>query len=119
LASGTKLKHLDATILVKGISMTPSKAEVIVWLRKTGSFPALRRELLGLAGDEPNESTDYEGMVDFHWSFSHLADAERMASALTPLTSWPELVLLRLSNYDNLDRSVTYKDERVRRQGST
>jgi hypothetical protein len=90
-------------------------AEIIVWLRKTDSFPALRTELLGLAGDEPDESTDYQGMVDFHWSFALLADAERMASALTPLTSRPELVLLRLSNYDNLDRSVTYKDERVRR----
>jgi len=75
--------------------MTPGKAEVIVWLRKTDSFPVLRTELLGLAGDEPDESTDYQGMVDFHWSFSHVADAERMASALTPLTSWPELVLLR------------------------
>ena len=95
--------------------MQSRKAEIIVWLRKTDSFAALRTELLGLAGDEPDESTDYQGMVDFHWSFSHLADAERMASTLTPLTLWPELVLLRLSNYDNLDRSVTYKDERVRR----
>jgi hypothetical protein len=85
-----------------------SKAEIIVWLRKTDSFPALR-------SDEPDESTDYQGIVDFHWSFAFLADAERMASALTPLTSRPELVLLRLSNYDNLDRSGTYKDERVRR----
>ena len=41
-----------------------------------------------------------------------LADAERMAAALTPLTSRLELVLLRLSNYDNLDASVTFKDER-------
>jgi hypothetical protein len=95
--------------------MQSTKVEIIVWLRKTGSFPELRTKLLGVAGDEPDELTDYQGMVDFHWSFSHLADAERMASTLAPLTSWPELVLLRLSDYDNLDRSVTYKDERVRR----
>jgi hypothetical protein len=57
---------------------------VIVWLRKFDSFPGLRRELLDLGGDEPDESADYEGMVDFHWSFAHLADAERMASALAP-----------------------------------
>jgi len=36
-----------------------------------------------------------------------------MATALAPLTSRPELVLLRLSTYDNLDASVTFKDERL------
>ena len=57
----------------------------------------------------------YEGMVDFHWGFAHLIDAERMAAALSFLTSRPEIVLLRLSNYDDLDASVTYKDERSTR----
>jgi hypothetical protein len=95
--------------------MAPSKFDVIVWVRKTDSFPALRNELLRFAGNEPDESTGYEGMVDFHWGFAHLADAERMAAALSPFTSRPEVVLLRLSNYDNLDASVTYKDERVTR----
>jgi hypothetical protein len=87
--------------------------EVVAWLRVTDVFPTLRDELLALAGDEPDESTRYEGMVDFHWGFAKLVDAERMAAALTPLTSRPELVLLRLSNYDNLDASVTFKDERL------
>ncbi len=95
--------------------MTPSKFDVIVWVRKTDSFPALRNELLRFAGNEPDESTGYQGMVDFHWGFAHLADAERTAAALSPLTSRPEIVLLRLSNYDNLDASVTFKDERVAR----
>ena len=66
---------------------TSSKFEAITWLRETDAFPALRDELLALAGDEPDESTRYEGMVDFHWGFAKLADAERMAAALTPLTS--------------------------------
>jgi len=91
---------------------TSSKFEVIAWIRETDAFPALRDELLALAGEDPDESTRYEGMVDFHWGFAKLADAERMAAALTPFTSRPELVLLRLSNYDNLDMSVTFKDER-------
>jgi hypothetical protein len=95
--------------------MAAAKFDVIVWIRETDSFPALRNELLRLAGDEPDESTGYEGMVDFHWGFAHLADAERMAAALSPLASRPEIVLLRLSNYDNLDASVTYKDERLPR----
>lgn len=89
--------------------------EVIVWIRQTNAFPSLRDDLLALAGDEPDESTGYEGMVDFHWRFAHLTDAERMAAALTPLAARPEIVLLRLSNYENLDASVTYKDERVPR----
>ena len=92
--------------------MVAHKFDVVVWVRQTDSLPALRSELLRLARNEPDESTSYEGMVDFHWSFAHLADAERMAAALSPLTPRPEIVLLRLSNYDNLDASVTYKDER-------
>jgi hypothetical protein len=95
--------------------MAANKFDVIVWVRETDSLPALRNELLRLAANEPDESTSYEGMVDFHWGFSHLTDAERMAAALSPLTSRPEIVLLRLSNYDNLDASVTYKDERFTR----
>jgi len=92
--------------------MSLAKFDVIVWIRETDAFPALRDELLRLAGEEPDESTGYQGMVDFHWGFSHLADAERMAATLRPLTSRPEVVLLRLANYDNLDASLTYKDER-------
>jgi hypothetical protein len=95
--------------------MDMANFDVIVWVRKTESFPTLRDELLGLADDEPDESTGYEGMVDFHWGFTHLTEAERLATALSPLTSRPEVVLLRLSNYTNLDASVTYKDARVPR----
>ena len=62
---------------------------------------ALRNELLRLAGNEPDESTSYQGMVDFHWGFAHLADAERMAAALSQITSRSDIVLLRLSNCDN------------------
>ena len=93
--------------------MAANRFDVIVWVRETGSLPALRDELLRVAGNEPDESTSYDGMVDFHWGFAHLTDAERMAAALIPLTTRPEIVLLRLSNYDSLDASVTYKDERL------
>jgi hypothetical protein len=96
--------------------MILSKIDVIVWLRKTDSFPVLRSEVLRLAGNEPDESTDYEGMIDFHWGFADQADAIRMAVTLRPLTARTEVVLLRLSNYDNLYASVTYKDERVTRR---
>jgi hypothetical protein len=95
--------------------MATAKFDVIVWVRRTDAFRAVRDELVRLAGDDPDESTDYEGMVDFHWGFARLPEAEGLATALTSLVSRPEVVLLRLSNYDNLDASVTYKDERLPR----
>ena len=55
-----------------------------VWVRKTDTFPALRNELLRLAGNKPDESSTYQGMVDLHWRFTHLVDAQRMAAALSP-----------------------------------
>ena len=67
--------------------MATDKFDVIVWVRETDSLPALRNELLRVAGNEPDESTSYDGMVDFHWAFAHLTDAERMAAALRHLTS--------------------------------
>ena len=59
--------------------------DVIVWVKKTDSFAALRDELIGLAADEPDESTEYEGMVDFHWRFDSFAEAESVAAAFTVL----------------------------------
>ena len=55
---------------------TLAKFDVIVWIRETDAFPALRDELLALAGEEPDESTGYEGMVDFHWGFADLAERQ-------------------------------------------
>jgi hypothetical protein len=70
--------------------MNINKFNVIVWVRKTGSFPALRDELLRLAGSQPDESTSYEGMVDFHWGFSNLEDAEHVAAAFSQMASRPD-----------------------------
>ncbi|WP_246719578.1 hypothetical protein [Methylocystis sp. H62] len=41
------------------------KFAVVVWIRKTAALPALRDELIGLAADDPDETTEYEEMVDF------------------------------------------------------
>jgi hypothetical protein len=88
------------------------KFEVVVWVKKTDAFPALRDELIGLAADEPDESTDYRDMVDFHWGFDSFAEAESVAAALTVLREKPELTLLRLSNRDDPQASIAFKDER-------
>ena len=88
------------------------KFEIVVWVRKTEGFAALRDEAVDLAREEPFESTEYEGMVDFHWRFDTLPEAEGVAKVLSTLCDRPELVLLRLSNYDNLNSSTTFKDAR-------
>jgi hypothetical protein len=45
----------------------------------------LRDEVVDLAKEEPFESTEYEGMADFHWRFDTLHEAEGVAEALTIL----------------------------------
>jgi hypothetical protein len=57
-------------------------------------------------------ATEYEGMVDFHWRFNNGGQAMNAATALSELCAKPEVVLLRLSNYDDPTSSVTFKDER-------
>jgi hypothetical protein len=85
---------------------------VVVWLRENDKFSALKSELLAAAETEPYESTHYQGMVDFHWAAASLADAKRLAQALTSATRHPELVLLQImSRIDGVD-SLCIKDER-------
>jgi hypothetical protein len=85
---------------------------VAVWLLKTEKFAALKSELLGAAGIEPYESTEYQGIVDFHWSATSLTEAKRLAEALKGAAQHPELVLLHImSQVDGVD-SISIKDER-------
>jgi hypothetical protein len=85
---------------------------VVVWLRKTDRFVALKSEVLRAAVAEPYESTEYQGMVDFHWSAANLPEAKKLAEALKSAAEHPELVLLRImSRIDGVD-SISIKDER-------
>ena len=88
---------------------------VVVWVRKADSFKAVREQLISIAEDEPDESTEFEGMVDFHWRFDSRAEAERLANSLREkISQKPEIVVLRLSCYDDVTSSVTLKDIRQR-----
>ena len=86
--------------------------EVVVWLKRTENFAALRGEVIGLAIEEPDESTEFEGVVDFHWGFERLDEAESVAEALTALSQRPELVLLCLKHRDDPKASTVFKDTR-------
>jgi hypothetical protein len=83
---------------------------VVVWLRETDKFSVLESELLAAAEVEPYESTHYQGMVDFHWAASSLADAKRLAEGLRDVARHPEVVLLRVLSVDGKD-SISIKDE--------
>jgi hypothetical protein len=85
---------------------------VVVWVQKTEKFPVVKSEVLAAAEIEPYESTEYQGMVDFHWSAISLTDAKRLAEGLKAAAQHKELVLLRImSRVDGVD-SISIKDER-------
>ncbi len=85
---------------------------VIVWIKKNEKFPSLRSEVLAAVGAEPYEMFEYQGMADFHWGMSNIADARKVAEALSVTSQRPEVVLLMImSRVDEVD-SITIKDER-------
>jgi hypothetical protein len=54
-------------------------------------------------------------MADFHWGFDDINDALGLVEAITKLTQYPEVVVLRMmSRVDDVE-SISFKDERVRR----
>jgi len=84
---------------------------VVVWLRETDRFSVLKSELLAAVEAEPYESTHYQGMVDFHWAASSLAEAKRLAEGLRDVARHPEVVLLRVLSNDGTG-SISIKDAR-------
>jgi hypothetical protein len=62
---------------------------VVVWIKKNEDFLALRSEALAAAGADPYESTEYQGMVDFHWSMNNIGDARKLADALKIVSQRP------------------------------
>lgn len=86
---------------------------VVVWIKKNENFSTLRSEVLAAAGAEPYEMTEYQGMADFHWGTTNVADARKLADALKAASQRPEIVLLKImSRVDDVD-SISIKDVRV------
>jgi hypothetical protein len=86
---------------------------VVVWLKKNDNFTAARSELLAAAGSEPYETTEYQGMVDFHWGMRSIVEARRLAEALKTVSERPEVVVLRIMSLVDGIESISIKDERV------
>lgn len=78
-----------------------SKFTVVVWVRKTANYQAIRDELLELAVEDPYESTEYQGMVDFHWGFDWEPQAVQLADSFREIAEKPEIVVLRIISRDD------------------
>ena len=85
---------------------------VIVWIRKNESFATLRSEMIAAVKVEPYESTEYQGMVDFHWSAASLEEAKTMAQALKGVAEHAELVMLHIMSRVDGVESISIKDQR-------
>ncbi len=89
------------------------KCEVVLWLKKTEDLPKILDEALGLAVVKPFESSEWTTMATYSWRFDSLEVGEDVAEALSALKGRPELTLLRLTDFERPDASVTFKDERT------
>ena len=79
----------------------------------TFNFQTLRSELLSAARVEPSETTEYQGMVDFHWNMTNIIDARRLAETLQIVSKHPEVVVLRIMSLVDGVESISIKGERV------
>ena len=86
---------------------------VIVWVKKNFNYMAVRSELLAAAGSEPYETTEYQGMVDFHWGMTSIVEARKFAEALKVVSERPEIVVLKIMSLADDVESISIKDERV------
>ena len=96
---------------MRGIFQLP-KFTITVWVRKTDEFEAIRNALISIVGEESFESTEYKGMVDFHWGVEEHAKAKQIAESLREISKRSEVVLLRVSSLDDAAASFSVKDER-------
>ena len=85
---------------------------VVVWIRKNENFSVLQSEVITAAGVEPYETTEYQGMVDFHWGMTSISDAQEFAEKLKVAAQRPEVVVVRIMSLVDGVESISIKDER-------
>jgi hypothetical protein len=86
---------------------------VIVWLKKNDNYTAVRSELLTAAKAKPYETTEYQGVVDFHWAMNTIVAARKLAEDLKVVAQRPEVVVLRIMSLVDGVESISMKDERI------
>jgi hypothetical protein len=86
---------------------------VVVWIKQNENFGAVRSELLAAVEAEPYETTEYQGMADFHFATNSMADAHKLTEALKAVSERPEVVVVRIMSLVDGVESISIKDERV------
>ena len=72
------------------------KSAVVVWVRKTDTFKAVKEQMASIAKDEPDEPTEFDGMVDFSLAVRFVREG-RTAGAFAP-NSFPQARNRRLAS---------------------
>jgi len=96
---------------VRGIFQLP-KFSIIVWVRKTDAFEAIRKDLISLVGDELSKALNTKGWSAFTGGAEEGAKAKQIAESLREISKRSEVVLLRVSSLDDAAASFSVKDER-------
>jgi hypothetical protein len=86
--------------------------EVVIHIRQNPFGEQLEKEILSeTAAYVLDESTEYHGVKDYHWSFSSWNEAVEAANKLKKYIDNPNLLLLRAkANYDASIKSIAFKD---------
>jgi hypothetical protein len=81
---------------------------VIIWHRSSSTTPDLYERILEKANMAPYESTEFDGIRDIHWGFSHAADAIKFAESLLEFAALVDVTKLTVIG-ESIGRKV-YKD---------
>jgi hypothetical protein len=87
---------------------------VIILHRSLSTTPDLYERILEKANMAPYESTDFDGIRDIHWGFSHAEDAIEFAEGLLEFAALEDVTKLTVLG-ESIGRKV-YKDTMVRLQ---
>ena len=91
--------------------MTLPAYDVIIWHRSPSNPPNLYERILEKANMAPYESTDFDGIRDIHWGFSHAGDAIEFAEGLLEFAALEDVTKLTVLG-ESIGRKV-YKDTMV------
>jgi hypothetical protein len=94
--------------------MTLPAYDVVIWHRSPSDPADLYERILEKANMAPYESTDFDGIRDIHWGFSHAEEAIKFAESLLEFAALVDVTKLTVIG-ESIGRKV-YKDTMVHLQ---
>ena len=68
--------------------------------------------------NEPYDRTEYDGVLDMHWSFDTWDEAKIFSNKLKKFDKNPNVIFMKASNTKSPDASIIYKDKRYNKPTS-